>query len=347
MKIVFSHKSALEYWRLHSNINISDTAKKRRCRLPATIPHISEISNIVPEGLSYPVSLLINNQKAKRKSRIVKTRVYTKPTPDWGIVDLGNDVAVSSPEFCFFQMAGEISLIKLIELGYELCGTYSKLVKNVKNQEHNSRREQEHNNKHEQEYINGYEVNQKLETKKSANYGHSKITSTKDLGMMTKRLKGMQGQRNASRAVKYIDDGSASPMETILIMLLSLPQNLGGYGLSAPELNFRIDLGKIARKGSQKSYYVCDLYWPESKLAVEYDSDKFHTGADHIAKDSMKRADLAAQGITVLTVTSRQIRNVFELDGFAKLVAAKLGIQLRYRNPEFPEAQYGLRKQLL
>ena len=32
---------------------------------------------------------------------------------------------MSAPEFCFLQMAGCLSLVQLIQLGFELCGTYA------------------------------------------------------------------------------------------------------------------------------------------------------------------------------------------------------------------------------
>ena len=114
-----------------------------------------------------------------------------------------------------------------------------------------------------------------------------------------------------------------------------------------PKLNKRIDHGKAAGKRSNKAYHRCDLFWPEAKLAVEYDSDEYHTGADRIAEDSKKRVDLGALGIDVVTVTSGQIQSAVEFERLARLIAKKLGKKLRYKNPQFLKAQRELRKLLL
>ena len=119
-----------------------------------------------------------------------------------------------------------------------------------------------------------------------------------------------------------------------------------------PLLNKRIYIentskGKWAKENSRESYYKCDLFWPEANLSIEYDSDFYHTGANRIAADARKRFDLTVLGITVVTVTSKQIRKKDEFEKFAKLIARKLGKRLQYTNPKFSKAERGLRDQLL
>ena len=321
MEIIISHKSALEYWRLHRNVRMSDFAKQRRKSPPLSLPYSALMRDLASLGLSHPISVLVGRKNAQWKSKVVRIRVHTGKTPDGCFVSIGDGVDVSAPSFCFFQMAGELPLVKLIELGYELCGSYALPVKS--------------------EYSPGQEYADKT------TYGHQQLTSTKALKAFTTRMEGVKGQKKARRALRYIADGSASPMETILSMLLTLPHKLGGYGLPAPKLNKRIDPGKAARQRSGKTHYKCDLLWPKAGFAVEYDSDFYHSNTERIVRDSKKRLDLIARDITVITLTSEQLRSTTEFEALAKLLAGKLHRQFRYKNPQFLQARRELRKLLL
>lgn len=325
MEIVVSHKSALEYWRLHRKIEIDDSARQRRKTLPTSIPSLAILRDTVPDGFSFPINLMVGSPEARRKSNSVRSHIYTAPIPDWCFIRIGNGISVSAPAFCFFQMASELPLANLIELGLELCGTYSLPVIG----EHDA------------------VINQTPEAVHEDFYNHPLLTDTYELRAHASRMKGVSGQKKVSRALRYIADGSASPMETILFMLLTLPYKLGGYGLPQPQLNRRIDCGKASLQGLSKAYYKCDLYWPKAKLAVEYDSDQYHTGAARIADDSKKRLDLAALGIDVVTVTGWQLRNIVEFEKLARLIARKLGREFRYKRPQFYKARNELRKLLL
>gem|GEM_PF-491177 len=423
MDIVVSHESALEYWRwyfyLHGNEKNTDFTKQRRKNTPISAPNRATILDVAPSGLSYPLNIIVGHKNAKRYSTTFQTREYTGPTPDGCFVNIGDGLAVSAPPFCFFQMASELQLIKLIELGLELCGTYSLPAisghGNERSSGHGNERScgqsNEHSNGHGNERGNGQsnehsnkkatagdglrgnkietagkglpgheegisddiihgdkelvidrslynrweeDVDNTLygnggeETADDNLYGHPPLTSVKALKNLAARMEGVNGQKNANRALRYIADGSGSPMETILFMLLTLPHKLGGYGLPAPELNKRIDMAKASKSRSGKPYYILDLFWPKAGLAVEYDSDSYHTGADRIARDAKKRLDLKARDITVITVTSGQVRSVTEFERIAKLISRNLHGRLRFKNPgQFLKARRELRNLLL
>ena len=313
---------------MHRHVNVNNTTKIRRISLSTTLPALvrtNDPENLsllahIPKGLSYPVDIIVCSKNARRKSKLVKQHVYTRQLPDWCFIRINDKVAVSAPALCFFQMASELPLIKLIELGFEFCGTYSR-----------------HENRADKE----------SDPASKTIYGHQLLTNVKTLKAFSNLMVGVSGNKRTCRALRYIANGSASPMETILFMLLTLPYKLGGYGLRGAELNRRIDLRKAARQRSGKSYYVCDIFWAEANLAIEYDSNMYHTGADRIADDSKKRIELEAYGITVVTVTSIQIRSIKDFEALAKLVARKLGKQLQYKNPRFLIAHRELRDMLL
>ena len=311
MDMMICPYSALDHWRLHGNAKIEASARQRRKNLPEKFPGITAILDSTPVGLPYPIDLMVISTNAKWRSKVIRPHVYTGNVPEWGFISLGPGVYVSSPSFCFFQMAGELPLVKLIELGLELCGTYSLPVNNGETL-----------------------------------YGHPRLTNVNSLKAFTIQMKGIKGQSKATRALRFIANGSASPMETKLFMLLTLKYVFGGYGLLAPKLNKRVDPRKAAKQMENKKYFVCDLFWPQANLAVEYDSDANHTGSDRINDDSKKRTALESAGIKVITVTNEQIQNADELDIVAQEIAKRLGKQLRINDPKFKKAQRELRRQL-
>ena len=150
-------------------------------------------------------------------------------------------------------------------------------------------------------------------------------------------------RRIADRAL----DGSASPMETALAMLLSLPGTLGGYGLPSPRLNARIDVSSKNGLNQSKRYYVADLYWPEARFAVEYDSDRWHVGPERIGQDAARRNALLFQGVNVVTVCSQQIMSESKMDDVARIAARALGRSVRPRAREWRKRNRELRRAVL
>ena len=270
--------------------------------------------------LSLPIDASSRYKNNKRASHMVKPHIISNSLPRGSSVYVDDNIFVASPELCFLQLATSMSLYKLIELGLELCGNYS--LPGFPS---------------EHDVINYDSMSL---TKRPA------LTSVKKLSAFLSRAKGFKGHRQAMRALQYIIDGSASPRETVLLMLLTLPYKLGGYGLPTPKLNARIDIERPVYEGGRRTYY-CDLYWPRQKVAVEYDSDLYHTGAERIAYDSIRRSDLTILGIEVVTVSNQQLKNIIDLEHIAKLLSARVGKNLRLdRVSHFRDKQREMRKAL-
>ena len=138
----------------------------------------------------------------------------------------------------------------------------------------------------------------------------------------------MRGREIATRALKFVADNSASPMETKLTMFLCLKRTMGGYGLPFPKLNFPIEPTSAARKAAHKQRYILDLYWPKRKSDVEYDSDSYHASSEGIASDAQRRNALQLMGVTVITVTRGQLYNAASFDRTARIIAASIGARL-------------------
>ena len=235
------------------------------------------------------------------------THSRTAALPSSSLVRIGSGYAAASPELAFVQMAKQLSFTRLVMLGFELCGTYSSF-----GQEETS-------------------------------YQAIPLTNVARISGFIEKSASFQGKQAVQRAIRHVIDGSASPRETQLAMMLSLSYRHGGYGFPAPKLNYAVDLPK--HLGARRRY-VLDLYWPELKLDIEYDSNAFHAHEEKLLLDSRRRAALEAMGITSVNVASEQIRNSGAFNELAKQLAALANHRLRYKDPDFTRAHLQLRIEL-
>ena len=314
MELIVSHLSALDYWR---RISVKDAFAKRKFAAikPAARPSRTVNSHVEKlEGLSKPVHVLVGYNCSHRASQKLRRHISTSEFPRESFIRIANGLTVSSPELCFIQMASELSLIDLIMLGFEFCGSY------------------------------------RMREDLSLGQGFScdsPLTSVAQLKAYATKAIGLRGRKNALAALRHIADGSASPMETALTMMLSLPYRLGGYGFTMPRLNSPIDISTGAKKASRKSRYYLDLYWPDALVAVEYDSDVWHAITDKISEDARRRNALSSIGVTVINVSRRQINSTAKLREVAEVLGKLLGKRLKCPMPEFTARHALLRSQLL
>ena len=139
------------------------------------------------------------------------------------------------------------------------------------------------------------------------------------------------GAQRARQALSSVRDGAASPMENALAVKLALPLSRGGAGFPDLRLNHRLDIPGRLQRTAGRSHYKCDVFLPEHDIAIEYDSDAFHTGTDRIASDARRRNTLEAMGITVVTVTRQQLIDPFEFFGVVQRLYAIVGRRLQVR----------------
>lgn len=161
------------------------------------------------------------------------------------------------------------------------------------------------------------------------------ITTKHKLATFLAKASGHRGRRKSLRAVRFVRDGSASVMESMVYMLLTLPHSLGGFGLSGAVFNYGINLGKkgIGHLG-QKRCYV-DLFYEAKNLAVEYESFTFHSSPSAQGKDMIRSVMLQKQGIEIMHLSTIQLykRNIFT--DFAQHLASHLGKRIQIRTNKF------------
>lgn len=316
MEMLIGYDSALDYWRTVGPSFLrgyeerqTATRRARRALASSKVPRLSE-GNRRPAGCALPVTALVGDVSCRTNTASVIARVWSN-LPERSFIDAGNGFLVSTPEFCFLQMANWLSVTQLILLGYELCGTYV------------------------------------LIDKGPAPRRDAPLTTVAKLRTFAEGATNARGRKKALRALHSVLDRSASPMESVLAMLLSLPYGLGGYGLAQPSLNFRVDVPSRFRKLADRTYCACDLCWPEARLAVEYDSRLHHADPERQESDARRRGTLTSLGFTVVTVSRAQLMDSGSFNRLSHQLAKLLGKRLRYVDPGFTHTHLALRDELL
>lgn len=203
MTIFIGHKTALAYWRTHDRNwaqPISQATPQEN-----NSPYYAQMDTGVlwKVGIDKkPVSILVSHEANRRRSRGLSPRIWSGKHPSRSFYKIAQDLYISTPEATFLQLGKELSLIQLITIGYELCGSYGLSVQSSSGF---LRRDPRSNPQLIERYL--------------------------------EKCEGIHGVKAAKRASSYFVKGSASPMESLLSMLLCLPSSLGGFGLPRPELN--------------------------------------------------------------------------------------------------------------
>ena len=173
------------------------------------------------------------------------------------------------------------------------------------------------------------------------------ITTKRKLSNLLLKTKGHKGNIKAQCALQYIENGSASIMESIAFMILSLPNKYGGFGLNGVSLNYEILLKKKEREYFKQKRCFVDFYYKEERLAVEYDSFTHHNTAHAQGKDHIRKSVLESQGVLVMTLSTIQLFDESACTEFAQNLAKSLGKRIQIRTKKYYSAHKKLRSLLV
>lgn len=132
------------------------------------------------------------------------------------------------------------------------------------------------------------------------------------------------------RAVAAVAFAScASPMETMLALMLSLPTSMGGFGILRPEVNWEIPLEQSRQDLCSQSTMVGDLCWPEQRVVLEYYGwdEHFGAGPRKVADDAARANSLTALGWTVFHATFEQVNTLEGVSLLARQLQDALGTE--------------------
>ena len=275
--------------------------------------------------LARPLCIDAQTRGTRTRSTAWDCHVWGKPFPAGSLYQPGiPGVLVGAPWFSFLQMSSHLNLPDAIRLGMELCGTHSTLPFSPK-------------------LTLPYTL-----TPREIKNGFSDcspITSAEELKALLSQTPA--GKRSkAYMASRFIADGSRSPGESRLYILLCLPVRLGGYGLPRPILNARIDLPEELQRITGAQHYRCDLYYEDPGLAIEYDGG-YHWEGEQRMDDNTRQLILETLGITCIRIDKKQLENAALLDMQARRIAKHLGFRVRKPGERAMKKRIELRRQVL
>lgn len=296
MEIFLDGISSLDYYRTPGTSSpMTHPAKRYAREFASSVPtqHAACAALLACPFLRSPLHLLVPNDASRCRAKGIDCHVLSTPLPPAAFLPIGDGLFACSPEFAFARCARELDFAQLVALGCEMTGSYRLQADDA------------------QGFVSA-----------------PPLTSAPRLRAFLDQ-RGFACARHARDASRFVCSGSASPRETLLFALLSLPKAKGGYGLPFPQFNYEVAVPRSDWRVAFGKKFSCDLFWPSARFGVEYDSDAFHTSAQKIVHDARRRNALLSLGITIITATREQATNRFGLDQIAAQVAKGLGIRLR------------------
>lgn len=258
---------------------------------------VRELGGLIAFDQRRPIHVLVGKPADRVHSDRVVSHVWSGPIPPGSLYHLAPGVLIASPGFCYLMASGSLSKPRAISIGMECVGLYGR--------RHDAR---------------GFSDRNQLMTKA-------------ELVDYLKGAKGCYGCRNALRFLPYVLERSRSPVETAMVLVLTIPSREGGFGLPRPELNMTIRPRPNEFSLSQRSHYEVDACWERQRLVLEYNSYSDHLSREALDRDAMKANSLRSLGWKVLVVTRAQLEGD-ALSVLAYQVARGLGIKRRHPKAE-------------
>lgn len=265
-----------------------------------------------------PVHYLVTRKPRPRNTKDRIAHVCSTTLSGTAFYRVADNVFIASSALAFVQIAAlSKSFVDILQLGFELCGTY-----------------------------------QTLRTASVSAYQVEPILTTQSISRFIKANPSLRGARKVSRLLRYLRDGSASPRETKLALLLGLPMMYGGYGLGMPTMNYEVQATPAAQAISNRQTFRCDLCWPSAKVDVEYqsrmehESEDGHEGERLHARDSRRSNALKSMGWHVIEVTANEFESYEAMETIALSVRKLIGTRKQVRVDDYHARKLRLRRQL-
>ena len=310
--IVLGPVTSLLVWRaaMAGKIDTPYETLRRPDRM-RSVAHVRTVRRVeaVERLGAVPLDVIVGQSKRSHSSKSLDVIVLKDQLPDGSLFGAGEGVYLCSPELCFALLARGGLNLHLLRLGCELCGTYC------------------------------------IAPDQTGNYSNcAQLTTVDRLGNYIAQLGMRHGVRQARRALGYLADGSNSPRETALYLLLSLPSRIGGYGMRKPELNGHVDISEYAQWRLGKTYLRCDQVYRDKEgniVAVgEYDSNEHHLYGtnemgdpvvllEKILSDDERREAITEQGAGVVTIRTEDTRIFDRMDAKAMRLGKLAGCEPR------------------
>ena len=352
MYAFLGHESACDVLRLLSTgekgLGLTPRWPKSPRRLPMTGGCVASQRDVkafcaktsLPElGLGLgerPLDLLVPKQEMRSSGKRATFHVWSRPLPAGSCLRLTDELLVSGPELAIIQLcSAQGKLDALLDAHVEAVRAEERVIAEAGLDERptcDPPLEWERIRRLVAatlvtcEFAGTY----RLAGHGGVTYHAAPLTTIKRLRCCAGEIGDFQGTRRARRVCDIAFDGSASPMETAVALILTLPLDFGGYGLEKPLLNHAIDVSGWRDVPLGVDAITPDLLWPDQRIVLEYDSAEFHPRDDvsRLGKDASRANALTALGWRVFRATPRLVGTIPSMTLLARQLACALDVGL-------------------
>lgn len=294
-RIIVGYASGLDFWRSARIAGASPVIEPEGIvygarRDETLLSRATRVVELCGSGL--PLDAVVSDRNQRRHCEALNDRVWSGPLSGQ-LTCLDSDTWVCSIAATFVQLAGLLDEIELAALAYEVCGTYGLPSTGL---------------------AEGAQDLVPL----------SSVAELRAYAVAARAL-GVRGAKRACAALGLVVDGSNSPRETDVAILLSLSSRKGGYGLGGFQMNGEIKVARSRRNALDQSAIKPDFLWPDKKVALEYDSNAHHLTPREKEHDEARRRVLESMGFRVFVLTNEVLRSSTKLGDFMEDLQGALG----------------------
>lgn len=355
---------------LHIPEELAIAPEPAGCGLPARLlrvranacsaaPHI--VGRMLGElkGVHLPVTVMTDDTLGTSTSQLVRRSKLRVNISRGDLVSLGGGLFVTSIERTLLDCALLLSPTKLLLRMYEACGTYAIPPTNARMRY--ATRELLASGSLTPSYPSGeeprifgfydnngvrllpyesddcgvpWELCFTTSGKATWLWRRPPLTSVERLASYLDQARGHGAQR-ARALVHNVVDGSASPLESKLVIMLCGSAWIGGEAWPKPWLNRTLTFPPEIHKLAGQRSAIPDSYWLEQGYVLECQGKAFHADAGGFEITTGRRAGLNTMGLVVREVTDVQLRNLDRWDTMLAGFARDFGFSLRKRTPAF------------
>lgn len=317
----------------HALLPISKEAAQNAKSTPCEELIYKAIQDELDYELEKPLQFLVRPKKRCHKSHAYFYRSCNWELPQGSLYKLSANESIVSPELLFLQMAAQlVELHLVVAFGCELAGRYALLPKglvSIAKQTQNTSSTTMKSTK--PSHFDGYvECAGRTTASKLSEYIHQVESANSHITI--------PGLSIAKRALRYIKDGSRSPMETYCSVQLRLPRASGGFGASNAKFNVRINIDLSWQYILKKPYLVVDALFRARNAhtqrkcrdsVIEFNGRRWHGAHPQMNEDNLRRHALENAGYDVRFITGRDFYDFRTWNMIGESICYATGIFLR------------------
>ncbi len=311
-ELIVGYASALDYWRnARAAQVVPDLGPHGKAYGVGYLTLSERVLRVVEEcGSGTPLDVVVDRREKRHNCKYLHDCVWAGPLAGQ-LSRIGYDASVCLPAPMFVQLASKLDEVELAAIAYELCGSYG-LPSTA-----------------------GYEVVQNLAPFTSVGELAAYATSARALGV--------RGAARAAEALKLVAEGSNSPRETEIAVMLSLGRRKGGYDLRGFLMNAEVKVPKSQQGALGQKVIRPDFLWSDKKVTLEYDSNEHHLTPLEKEHDEARRRVLESMGYRVFVMTNEVLRSCTKLALFMDDLQRSLKVRRSQPSSAVLKAQEDLR----